>query len=191
MAEDTNIDRWVAIRLRALREQRGLTLTALAKLTGYSTAHLSRLEQGERQPSIGILLELARTYELSLSQLLEERPDQEYHLFRAGEGAGYDASDGRYRVLSGPGAAMAAVELTLPAGAETPQAHHGGEEWLHVKAGTVHLVLPKEEITLLANDSLHFDSSVPHRLANPLRRPATVLIVSTAVAKHHPLPGTI
>ena len=189
MAHDTDIDRWVAIRLKALREQRGLTLTALATLAGYSAAHMSRLEQGERQPSIGVLLQLARVYGLSVSQLLDEHQDEAYHVVRSDEGASIDGPQGRYRILSGPSAAIAAVELTLPAGAETAEAHHGGEEWLHVKAGSIRLAFPKDEISLRANDSVHFDSSIPHRLVNPFRRPATVLVVSSAVAKHHPLPG--
>ena len=46
-------------RLRAAREARGLTLDQMSAATGVSKAHLSRLESGERQPSVGILVELA------------------------------------------------------------------------------------------------------------------------------------
>src|ERR1700735_5417805 len=46
-------------RLRSAREARGLTLDQMSASTGVSKAHLSRLESGERQPSVGILVELA------------------------------------------------------------------------------------------------------------------------------------
>jgi DNA-binding XRE family transcriptional regulator len=60
MAMETDVDVWVARRLKELRGERGITLTALAEQTGISAAHLSRLEKGERQPSIGSLLQIAR-----------------------------------------------------------------------------------------------------------------------------------
>lgn len=50
----------VSARLRELRRERGLTLTTLAEWTGISAAHLSRMEKGGRQPSIGSLIQLAR-----------------------------------------------------------------------------------------------------------------------------------
>jgi DNA-binding XRE family transcriptional regulator len=45
----TALDR-VAPRLRKAREQRGLTLTDAAELTGISKSTLSRLENGQRRP---------------------------------------------------------------------------------------------------------------------------------------------
>ena len=49
----------VGPRLRRLRERRGLTLTALAAKTGISKSTLSRLESGQRKPSLELLLPLA------------------------------------------------------------------------------------------------------------------------------------
>ena len=49
----------VGPRLRRLRERRGLTLTALAAQTGISKSTLSRLESGQRKPSLELLLPLA------------------------------------------------------------------------------------------------------------------------------------
>ena len=43
----------VGARLRALRLQRGATLTALAETTGISVSTLSRLESGTRRPQLG------------------------------------------------------------------------------------------------------------------------------------------
>lgn len=46
-------------RLRRLRKERGWTLENLAARTGLSRAYLSRLEGGDRQPSLSALSEVA------------------------------------------------------------------------------------------------------------------------------------
>src|ERR687893_605022 len=60
----------VGPRLRRLRERRGVTLTALAAKTGISKSTLSRLESGQRKPSLELLLPLAETYHLPLDELV-------------------------------------------------------------------------------------------------------------------------
>lgn len=190
MGDGSDIDVWVARRLRELRDQRGITLMTLAEQTGFSAAHLSRLEKGERLPSIGSLLQLARVYGVSVSQLVEEQKDEDYHLVRASEAVSHGGQDGRYTVLSGPNTTIAVVQVDLVAGTRTKDARHAGEEWLHVQSGAVVLTVSGEQISLKSGDSVHFDSSRPHRLSNEGRRAATVLIASTAATApmHHPIP---
>src|SRR5215212_8914979 len=60
----------VGPRLRRLRERRELTLTAVAARTGISKSTLSRLESGQRKPSLELLLPLAETYHLPLDELV-------------------------------------------------------------------------------------------------------------------------
>src|SRR4051812_5055137 len=62
----------VAVRLRELRRRAGLTLEAAARTAGLSPAHLSRLETGQRQPSLPLLLTLARAFGTTVSELLGE-----------------------------------------------------------------------------------------------------------------------
>ena len=60
----------VGPRLRRLREQRGITLTALAETTGISKSTLSRLENGQRKATLELLLLLASTYRVPLDDLV-------------------------------------------------------------------------------------------------------------------------
>jgi len=184
-----DIDRLVAGRLRQVRLDRGLTLTQLAQQTGISVAHLSRIEKGERQPSIGSLLQLARAYGLSIGALVEDLPERDYHLVRAGEATVHESGDVRYGVLSGPHAAISVVTLELPAGTSTAQAHHTGEEWLHALVGRLLLRLGDHESTLDPGDSVQFDSSVVHSLHNGAKRAVRALIASSASAARHPVTG--
>jgi len=52
--------------LRRLRTQRGITLTGLAETTGISKSTLSRLESGQRRPTLELLLALSMAYRVPL-----------------------------------------------------------------------------------------------------------------------------
>src|SRR4051812_14004149 len=60
----------VGPRLRALRHRRRLTLTQLSEETGISVSTLSRLESGQRRPTLELLLPLARAHQVPLDELV-------------------------------------------------------------------------------------------------------------------------
>src|SRR2546426_1260333 len=70
---DASLDRvltTVGPRLRALRQQHDLTLADLSSATGISLSTLSRLESGQRRPTLELLLPLAREYHVPLDELI-------------------------------------------------------------------------------------------------------------------------
>ena len=60
----------VGPRLKRLRTRRGVTLTQLAAETGISKSTLSRLESGQRKPSLELLLPLAQAHQVPLDELV-------------------------------------------------------------------------------------------------------------------------
>src|ERR671912_1289201 len=60
----------VGPRLQGIRKRRGVTLTDLAERTGISKSTLSRLENGQRRPSLELLLPLAQAYGVPLDDLV-------------------------------------------------------------------------------------------------------------------------
>ena len=60
----------VGPRLKRIRAQRGVTLTDLSERTGISKSTLSRLENGQRRPSLELLLPLAQAYRVPLDDLV-------------------------------------------------------------------------------------------------------------------------
>src|SRR5918912_413805 len=72
----------VGARLRALRVERGATLNELAASTGISVSTLSRLESGQRKPTLELLLPLARAHQVPLDELVDapETGDPRVHL---------------------------------------------------------------------------------------------------------------
>ena len=67
----------VGPRLRALRQERDLTLAELSEGTGISVSTLSRLESGQRKPTLELLLPLARVHQVQLDELVGAGPAED------------------------------------------------------------------------------------------------------------------
>jgi transcriptional regulator with XRE-family HTH domain len=61
----------LATRLRAAREKRGLSQAALATKAGLSRIYITKLEAGERAPSLATLEELAKALRVKVIDLLK------------------------------------------------------------------------------------------------------------------------
>jgi transcriptional regulator with XRE-family HTH domain len=156
----------VASRLRELRRGRGLTLEAAALRAGLSPAHLSRLETGRRQPSLPMLLALARIYGTTVSELLGETPPERDPIVRAGRMGPVEADGWRYHQAGGSGRALLPLRVQVPYGVQGDLVRvHPGEEWLYVLDGQLRLSLGEAVHVLDPGDSAHFDSLTPHRIA--------------------------
>lgn len=57
-------------RLRRLRERRRMNQKALGECCGLSKSMIGKYERGEKEPSIGTLIELANFFEVSVDYLL-------------------------------------------------------------------------------------------------------------------------
>ncbi|RVD46915.1 helix-turn-helix transcriptional regulator, partial [Mesorhizobium sp. M7A.F.Ca.ET.027.03.2.1] len=61
-------------RVRTIREQANLTLEQFSKLSGVSRAMLSKVERGEKSPTIGVAKRIAHALGASFSALLGDEP---------------------------------------------------------------------------------------------------------------------
>ena len=171
----------IARRLAAARRDLGWTLAQAAAEADLSVAHLSRLEKGTRQPSIGLLIQLSRAYRLSLGQLVGEAPRTANHVIRHDQMQVHDSPDGSYGTLSGiiGNHLLEALRLDLPPNASTSKgSRHAGEEWLFVLSGSVRFVQGDTVADLDPNDAVHLDAQVPHHLCNVTDATASVLLVT-------------
>jgi len=171
----------IARRLAAARRDLGWTLAQAAAEADLSVAHLSRIEKGTRQPSIGALIQLSRTYRLSLGQLVGEEPRTANHVVRHDELQVHESPDGNYGTLSGiiGNHLLEALRLDLRPNASTSKgSRHQGEEWLFVLSGSVRFVQGDTVADLEPHDAVHLDAQVPHHLSNVTNHPASVLLVT-------------
>lgn len=188
---ETEVTQWlISENLLEARRRLGLTLVEAAALIGVSVTHLSRMERGERQPSIAVLIQLARGYGMPLGQLVGEDAPGVVHVIRDDEARTRVGPDGRYATVSGITGAnlLEAIRLEIPEGSKTGRgARHPGEEWLLVQSGQVRLEVGSEAFELDPGDVAHFDAQVVHRLHNRGQGAALLYIVSTspAAGQHH------
>lgn len=61
--------------VRALRQARGLTLETLADQAGMNVTYLSDIERGRSNPTLGKLGDLARVFEIRVSELIAAAED--------------------------------------------------------------------------------------------------------------------
>ncbi len=164
----------VGPRLRALRQQRELTLAELAEATGISVSTLSRLESGQRRPNLELLLPLARAHRVPLDELvgapatgdprIHPRPIKRYGM--------------TILPLSRRTDGLQAFKHVMPAsrGHQEPDLRtHEGYEWIYILFGRLRLVLGERDLTLAAGEAAEFDTRVPHWFGNPGADPVEFL----------------
>lgn len=173
-------------RLRTLRLERGWTLGELAQRTQLSEAYLSRLESGDRQPSLAALLALANAYELSLSALFESEKTDTCAVIRSEDTPVQRGNGLLYRSLSSkhPSANLHPIHVTVPFDRQKDCLYqHDGEEWLYVLSGQLKLTLGNQEYVLRLGDAAHFDARTPHQLSAQGNCDAEIVLVSCEASR--------
>ena len=151
----------VGPRLRTLRRQREITLADLSARTGVSVSTLSRLESGDRKPTLELLLPLAQAYGVTLDELVGAPPtgDPRVHLRPVQRGGmtmlpltrragGVQA----YKIIVAPSDRSAEPDLKT----------HEGYEWLYVLDGRLRVILGEHDLVLAPGEAAEFDTRTPH-----------------------------
>jgi transcriptional regulator with XRE-family HTH domain len=177
----------LAGRIRALRADRGWTQDELGARSGLSKSYLSRLEEGDRHPSIAALLSIASAFDLPLNELFSGHQESgRCGIVRSGSDPVRQGNGLYYRpLLSGDRQSnLQPVRVTIPADRAGDDLYqHDGEEWLYVLSGAVCLTLDSETHDLYEGDAAHFDARVPHRLKALHGRDADIILVACSLPR--------
>lgn len=177
MRDMKNVDQVLATigpRLRALRQQRGITLAALSQLTGVSESTLSRLEGGGRKANLELLLPLAHAYQVPLDELVgaPETGDPRVNLRPVTRGGM------TYVPLSRRPGGLHAHKLVITPSAGEPELNiHEGYEWIYVLDGRLRLLLGERSLSLAPGEVAEFDTHVPHWLGPDDDQPVELLVI--------------
>ncbi|CAM05483.1 XRE family transcriptional regulator [Saccharopolyspora erythraea NRRL 2338] len=162
----------VGPRLRQIRRQRGCTLAALSKTTGIAVSTLSRLESGQRRPSLELLLPIAQAHQVPLDELVGAPPvgDPRVRLKPIRRG------DMTVVPLTQQPGGLQAFKMIMGAGRSEPDPRtHEGYEWLYVLSGNLRLVLAEHDVVLKVGEVAEFDTRLPHWFGSTGEAPVEIL----------------
>ena len=164
---------WLGERVRALRRERGLTLDALAGRSGVSRAMISKLERGEKNPTLVVAARVAEGLGVSLSQLVGVDERREVVVVRRERRMVMrDLETGFERQLLSPsfgGRGIEFIRHVVPIGStsgEFPPHRRGVSEYVVVEMGRLRVLLGSDEYFLERGDALYFEADVTHRFDN-------------------------
>jgi transcriptional regulator with XRE-family HTH domain len=172
-------------RLRTLRNDAGLSLDKLSRLSGVSRGMLSQIELGRSVPSVTVLSRIAVAFNVPVSAFLASEPETRVHVVRHSETQELRSPDGKYssRALF-PFVGERRTEffeLHLEPECTQESAPHapGTTENLVVARGGIIVAVAGAPCELAAGDSIYFVADVPHSYRNSGAIPALAYLVMT------------
>jgi transcriptional regulator with XRE-family HTH domain len=164
----------VGARLKRLRTHRRMTLTGVAAATGISKSTMSRLETGQRRPTLELLLALSHAYRVPLDDLVAA-PEEGDPRIRLKPGR----VKGRTVIpLTRRPEGLQAWKIVIPVDKVTPEPRaHDGHEWICVLSGHMRFVLGDQDWVLGPGEVASFDTAVPHWFGSTGDEPVEILSI--------------
>ncbi len=176
----------VGQRIRKIREEKGVALEELSRLTGFDVEFLSSLEKNEAQPQLGTVIKLSKALDSAFGRLVSGVGDKLYSITRKSERRIISRSTSRtgkkqlytYKSLAPEvkGRHMEALIVQLEVDPDKEISVHDGEEFIFVLNGIVVLEIGDDKFELEAGDSVYYLSTTPHHIAAKMDK-ATILAV--------------
>lgn len=170
-------------RVKALRQERNLSMAEVSAGTGISKSFLSRIESGRSDITLGRLVDLLSFFRISFTELVPDPVATTAIVSRKGEERHIASRDeGIDMVLLRPAGngSMQPFVVTYEPGAGTAErASHPGEEFLYVLDGEITLTVAGEQHVLSAGDNAYYAAELPHTTHNTGRGTATAFVVVT------------
>ena len=170
----------IGLRLRRLRELRGLSQRTLARLSGVSNATISLIENRRTDPSLGLFDAIP----ISLGDFFGmdvHRAEQVF--YGAEELVEIGSGPISYRQVGGDlgQSKLQMLYETYAPGADTGQSllTHDGEESGVVISGRLEVTVGEQVRVLRAGDAYRFNSRTPHRFHNVGREPCVLVSACT------------
>ncbi len=176
----------VGQRIRKIREEKGLALDELSRLTGFEVQFLSSIEKNEAQPQLGTVIKLSKALDSAFGRLVSGVGDKLYSITRKNERRTVARSTSRtgkkqvytYKSLAPEvkGRHMEALIVQLEVDPDREISVHEGEEFIFVLNGIVVLEIGDDKFELEPGDSVYYLSTTPHHIAAKNDK-ATILAV--------------
>jgi transcriptional regulator with XRE-family HTH domain len=162
----------VGKRLTQLRQERNLSMRAVARLSGLSANALSMIEHSKTSPSVSTLSRIAEALEIPVTAFFRLEPTQDKVVSRkASERTRIPFAHGTWEGLGGEffTGHVEPFVLTVENGASSgPHGMlHGGHEFVLCLEGSLDYYVENQHFRLESGDSLLFASQMRHLWRNP------------------------
>ncbi|MEZ0397228.1 MAG: cupin domain-containing protein [Anaerolineales bacterium] len=176
--EEINVGR----RLRSLRAERGLSLRALAEISGLNVNTLSLIENGRTSPSVNTIQQLAKALNMPITVFFETSAPKKEIIYqkdgnRPAAVFSYGSLEDLASGLASDHAQPFIVTLKPKAESGTTPIVHTGQELIYCLEGKIRYFIGDESYDLETGDSLVFQAYLPHRWVNPGETPARALLI--------------
>lgn len=177
MEADYSVD--VGERIKALREEKHMSLRVLSKKSGISANALSLIERSKTSPTVTTLMAVARAFGLSVNDFFSDS-DKEKDGFIV-----YKRTDSRQD------AAVEAMATNLKSQNLNPLflrlghnekfrkdlCFHPGDEFIYCLSGEIECEIDTTKIKLGAGDAVTYKAEIPHRIKSISPSGSDVLVV--------------
>ncbi len=172
-------------RLKEARQRQGLSLDAVAKLSGVSRSMVSQIERGESSPTVATLWNLTRALQVDFAGLLDAQEHTGIDVVSAAQApkiAGH-GTHCRITILSHPQQVgrFEIYDIRFDAnGALNSDPHTTGtREHLTVLEGEVAIHAGDDHRSIVAGDTARYRADIPHRIMAPSGPARVLMIVET------------
>jgi transcriptional regulator with XRE-family HTH domain len=151
--------------IRAFREQRGLSLSELARRSSIAKGTLSQLESGSGNPTIETVFSLSNALDVPVSELVTERTPPDVVLVRSGDVEVLSSNAVDLRLMRRMDIGDTVLEIydqrVRPGATQTTEGHPGKEHVL-VTSGKLRVGPTDKPYELGPGDYVCFPGSLPH-----------------------------
>lgn len=178
----------IGSKIKNLRLEQKLSLTALSQKSGVQIATLSRIEHGQMTGTLESHIKIAKALGVDILALYENIIPQDTPI------APHDSKDFgvietntnvSYEILAQQPSTKKMLPrlLRIDANSSTPSLAlpAGSESFIFMLEGAIDIQFSEQKVNILKNSTFYFNSAQPHSLINNMDVPAKLLIITTPV----------
>ncbi len=167
-------------KVKRLRQERDYSHNYLANETGFTTEFLKQIEENEVHPSVSTILQLSKALQVESGMFLSSEAETEATQKRVESYRKRTDSYSYESLTQGAGAKhMKAFVVSIDSMQDHKGVdyHHDGEEFIYVLEGRIEVMVGENRNILNEHESLHFNSSITHKIRNLTEKTAKFIVV--------------
>ncbi len=179
----------IGTRLRGLREERGISMRELSRMSGISPNTLSMIERRKTSPSVSTLYKLADALEVPITAFFRLQPEKTDVVFKkSAQRSRVPFEHGLWEGLGGEGFSgrVEPFMLTLQPGGSSGEFGmvHSGHEFVMCLSGRLEYTVEESVFVLEPGDTLIFAAKLNHRWQNAFEGETRAVFVLSGFSPH-------